>query len=245
MKYKCIVSYDGVDYNGYQRQKHDKNTIQEVIENVLSYIFKEKITIYGSGRTDKHVHALGQVFHFESEKQVPINNLKKAMNEMLPLSIKIINCEIVDDSFHARYSAHKKIYVYKIKNTTEKSVFEDRYYSYVKENIDVDLLIKASKLFIGVHDFKNFTTNKIEEVESFVKTIYDVKVKKCKQNIEIQFYGSGFLRYQVRMMVGALIVVSTKKKDISFIERLLKENVDERCSYKAEPQGLYLKKVVY
>ena len=245
MKYKCIVSYDGYCFNGYQRQKHDKNTIQEVIENVLSTICKERITIYGSGRTDKHVHALGQVFHFESEKQVPINNLKKAMNEMLPLSIKIINCEIVDDSFHARYSAHKKIYVYKIKNTTEKSVFEDRYYSYVKENIDVDLLIKASKLFIGVHDFKNFTTNKIEEVESFVKTIYDVKVKKSKQKIEIQFYGSGFLRYQVRMMVGALIVVATHKKDISFISHLLKDNVDEKCSYKADPQGLYLKKVIY
>ena len=164
---------------------------------------------------------------------------------MLPLSIKIINCEVVDDSFHARYSAHKKIYVYKIKNTTEKSVFEDRYYAYIKENIDIDLLTKAAKLFIGKHDFKNFTTNKIEEVESFVKTIYDVKVKKSKEKIEIQFYGSGFLRSQVRMMVGALIVVSTKKKDIDFISHLLKENVDEKCSYKADPQGLYLKKVVY
>lgn len=245
MKYKCIVSYDGVDYNGYQKQKHDKNTIQEVIENVLGYIFKEKITIYGSGRTDKHVHAIGQVFHFESDKNVPVLNLKKALNEMLPLSIKITNCEVVDDSFHARFSAHKKIYVYKIKNTTEKSVFEDRYYAYIKENIDVDLLAEAAKLFIGKHDFKNFTTNKIEEVESFVKTIYDVKVKKTKEKIEIQFYGSGFLRYQVRMMVGALIVVSTKKKDINFISHLLKENVDEKCSYKAEPQGLYLKKVIY
>lgn len=245
MKYKCIVSYDGVDYNGYQRQKHDKNTIQEVIENVLSYIFKEKITIYGSGRTDKHVHALGQVFHFESEKVVPTNNLKKALNEMLPLSIQIISCENVDDSFHARYSAHKKVYVYKIKNSKEKSVFEDRYYTYIKEEIDVDLLNQAAKLFIGKHDFKNFTTNKIEEVESFVKTIYDVKVKKSKEKIEIQFYGSGFLRYQVRMMVGALIVVSTKKKDISFISHLLLDNVDEKCSYKADPQGLYLKKVIY
>ena len=245
MKYKCIVSYDGVDYNGYQRQKHDKNTIQEVIENVLSYIFKEKITIYGSGRTDNHVHSIWQLFHFESEKNVPIDNIKKAMNEMLPLSIKIVKCEHVDDSFHARYSAHKKVYVYKIKNTSEKSVFEDRYYAYIKENIDIDLLEKAAKLFVGKHDFKNFTTNKVEEVESFVKTIYDVKVKKSKEKIEIQFYGSGFLRYQVRMMVGALIVVSTNKKDINFISNLLKENVDEKCSYKADPQGLYLKKVVY
>ena len=100
-------------------------------------------------------------------------------------------------------------------------------------------------LEIAFSHFKNFTTNKIEEVESFVKTIYDVKVKKSKEKIEIQFYGSGFLRYQVRMMVGALIVVSTKKKDISFISHLLKENVDEKCSYKADPQGLYLKKVIY
>ena len=68
MKYKCIVSYDGYSYSGYQKQKHDKNTIQEVIENVLSTICKERITIYGSGRTDKHVHAYGQVFHFETDK---------------------------------------------------------------------------------------------------------------------------------------------------------------------------------
>ena len=113
------------------------------------------------------------------------------------------------------------------------------------EKIDVDLLNQAAKLFIGKHDFKNFTTNKIEEVESFVKTIYDVKVKKTKDKIEIQFYGSGFLRYQVRMMVGALIVVSTNKKDICFISHLLQANIDEKCSYKADPQGLYLKKVIY
>lgn len=245
MKYKCIVSYDGYSFNGYQKQKHDKNTIQESIENVLSTIFKEKITIYGSGRTDKQVHALGQVFHFESDKIVPVNNLKKACNEMLVDSIKILSCEVVDDSFHARYSSHSKVYVYKIKKGENINVFDNRYYCYIKESIDVLLLKKASALFIGKHNFKNFTTNKIEEVESFEKTIFDVKVKDSKDKIEITFYGSGFLRYQVRMMVGALLVVSTNKKDISFIENLLKDSVDEKCSYKAKPQGLYLKKVIY
>ena len=245
MKYKCIVSYDGFSFNGYQKQKHDKNTIQEVIENVLSQIFKEKIVIYGSGRTDKQVHALNQVFHFSSDKNVPVENLKKACNEMLPESIKIKKCEEVDESFHARYSSHKKVYVYKIKNTDNIDVFDSRYYCYIKEKIDVNLLKEASKLFVGKHDFKNFTTNKIEEVENFVKTIYDVKVKESKNKIEITFYGSGFLRYQVRMMVGALLVVSTNKKDITFISNLLKDTVTEKCSYKAKPQGLYLKKVVY
>lgn len=245
MRYKCIVSYDGYSFNGYQKQKHDKNTIQEVIENVLSQIFKEKVVIYGSGRTDKQVHAIGQVFHFDNDKKIPLNNLKKAANEMLPDSIKIKKCEQVDDSFHARYSSHKKLYVYKIKNNKEVNVFDSRYYCYLKEKIDVNLLKKASCLFVGKHNFKNFTTNKIEEVESFEKTIYDVIVKESKNKIEIHFYGSGFLRYQVRMMVGALIVVSTNKKDVSFISNLLKESVNEKCSYKAKPQGLYLKKVIY
>lgn len=245
MKYKCIVSYDGYSFNGYQKQKHDKNTIQEVIENVLSQIFKEKVVIYGSGRTDKQVHAIGQVFHFTSEKKVPVENLKKACNEMLPESIKIRKCEKVNDDFHARYSSHKKVYVYKIKNNDNVDVFDSRYYCYIKEKINVELLKEASKLFVGIHDFKNFTTNKIEEVESFEKTIYDVKVKESKSKIEITFFGSGFLRYQVRMMVGALLIVATNKKDISFISSLLKPTTNEKCSYKAKPQGLYLKKVIY
>lgn len=245
MKYKCIVSYDGYSYNGYQKQKHDKNTIQEVIENVLSTIFKERIIIYGSGRTDKQVHAYGQVFHFESKLKIPLTNLKKALNEMLPISIKIKKIEFVDDLFHARYSSHKKVYVYKIKNTKNQNVFDNRYYTYVKEAIDVNLLKEAASLFIGTHDFKNFTTNKEDEIESFTKTIYEVNIKKVRNTIEIEFYGSGFLRYQIRMMVGALLVVATNKKDLSFIKSKLLNSVDEKCSYKAPPQGLYLKKVIY
>ena len=128
MKYKCIVSYDGYGFNGYQKQKHDKNTIQEVIENVLSQIFKEKVVIYGSGRTDKQVHAIGQVFHFTSEKKVPVENLKKACNEMLPESIKIRKCEEVNDDFHARYSSHKKVYVYKIKNIVKRTLFTKTFF---------------------------------------------------------------------------------------------------------------------
>ena len=245
MKYKCIVSYDGFSYNGYQKQSHDKNTIQSVIENTLSRIFKEKITIYGSGRTDKKVHAMGQVFHFTSEKTIPLNNLKKAVNGMLPESIQIQKCQWVSEDFHARYSSHKKVYVYKIKNKKEKNVFNSRYYAYMEEDLNVELLKNAAKMFVGTYNFKNFTTNKIEEVQSFEKIIYDVKVKNNHQKIEIEFYGSGFLRYQVRMMVGALLVVATGKKDISYIRHLLDENVNEKCSYKAKPEGLYLKKVIY
>ena len=244
MRFKVTISYDGSNFNGFQKQNNYRSVEQE-INDVLTKMHKHEVKIVGAGRTDKDVHAFGQVFHFETDKKIPCKNLKKAMNEMLPLSIQIKGCSIVKDDFHARYSAHKKVYVYKIKNTDVKNVFENRYYAYIKENIDINLLNEACKLFIGKHNFKNFTTNKIEEVESFDKTIYDVNVKESKNKIEITFYGSGFLRYQVRMMVGALIVVSTKRKPIEFISKLLKDNVDEKCSYKADPQGLYLKKVIY
>lgn len=245
MRYKCIVSYDGSSYNGYQKQKHDKNTIQEVIENVLSQLFKEKIVIYGSGRTDKHVHALAQVFHFDSTIKIPVKNLLKAANEMLPDSIQLKSVCKVNETFHARYSAHQKIYLYKIKRSAKKDVFDDRYYCYLKEDIDLNRLKEASRILIGTHDFKNFTTNKIDEVESFVKTIYDIKITANKSKINLEFYGSGFLRYQVRMMVGALLVVATNKKDLVYLQNLISDKCNEKCSYKASPNGLYLKKVIY
>ena len=245
MKYLVILSYDGSSYNGYQKQKHDKNTIQQKVEDALSTIFKTKIEIYASGRTDKGVHAIAQPFHFESDIKIPFSNLKKALNEILPLDIKIKKVSKAKDDFHARYSKIKKIYVYKIKNSDIIDPFDSRYVTYVKEKIDYDLLLEASKLFIGEHDFRNFTTNKASEVDSFVKKIFDVKVKRSTNRYEITFEGSGFLRYQIRMMVGAIIVVATGKKDISFIKNMLSPNVDSRCSYKADPQGLYLKEVVY
>lgn len=245
MKYKCLLSYDGYSYLGYQKQKHDKNTIQEKVEQALSYVFKEKITIYASGRTDKKVHALGQCFHFESEKVIPFSNLKKALNELLPNDIAITSISKASDSFHARFSVKRKIYLYKIKTNKNKNVFDNRYFAYEKRTLDESLLKKAASLFIGTYDFKNFTTNTKDEVESFIKTIYDVKVKILKKQINLEFVGSGFLRYQIRMMVGAILEVSCGKKDLNFITHLLNEKVSEKCSYKAKPEGLYLKKVIY
>ena len=183
MKYKCIVSYDGFSFNGYQKQKHDKNTIQEVIENVLSQIFKEKIVIYGSGRTDKQVHALNQVFHFSSDKNVPVENLKKACNEMLPESIKIKKCEEVDESFHARYSSHKKVYVYSTHQTESysdnKDVVDASYY--LKKKLleyNVDVKIEEG----NISEFMN--ANNYSYNYSYVASRYFVK-EELKYNYDL------------------------------------------------------------
>lgn len=245
MKYKCTVAYDGFDYYGYQLQKHESKTIQQAIQEALYKMFNESIIIYGSGRTDRKVHALGQTFHFEIDKKIPLEAIKKGLNSILDDSIRIIDvCEVADE-FHARYDVKRKQYIYKIKNSKSISPFDSRYYAQVKEDIDIDLLKKACCLFVGEHDFRNFTTNTQEEVHTFIKKIYKVKVSKKSDTIEILFEGTGFLRYMVRMMVGALLVVATQKKDLSYIESLLNLSSSEKCSYKAKPQGLYLKKVIY
>lgn len=244
-KYKCIVAYDGYDYYGYQNQSHESKTIQNEIESILSTICKEKITIFASGRTDRKVHALGQVFHFETSLNIKNDALLKAMNSLLSSSIRILKVTRANKDFHARYSVKKKQYLYQIKNSSDLLPMEARYYALVKEKIDMDLLNEASKLFIGEHDFKNFTLNKEDEVHSFNKTIYQIKISKKKDKIFILFEGSGFLRAMIRMMVGAMIAVATKKKDLSYIENLLNLKSKDKCGYKAKPEGLYLKKVIY
>ncbi len=244
-KYKCIVAYDGFDYYGYQKQHHEPRTIQNEIEMVLSKICKEKITIFASGRTDRKVHALGQVFHFETNQNIPTDALLKAMNSGLNQAIRILKITRASKNFHARYSVKKKQYLYQIKNAQDLSPFEARYFALVKENLDFDLLHQAAQLFIGTHDFRNFTLNKPSEVLSFEKTIYQIQIHQRKNEIRILFEGSGFLRAMIRMMVGAMLAIASQKKEMQYLIDLLNLKSQEKCSYKAKPEGLYLKKVIY
>lgn len=245
IRYKCVVSYDGYDYFGYQKQNHHSLTIQETIQSAFKKMFNEEYIIYASGRTDAKVHAYGQVFHVDLKIKINNDALKKGLNSFLPHDIRIIKVNKVASNFHARYDVKQKVYEYHLLNKKELSPFESRYNGLVKEKIDLDILKEATKILIGTHNFKNFTTNKETEVESFVKTIYDIKVKKSGNMIKLEFYGSGFLRYMVRLLVGGLIVVATGKKNISYLQDLINLNSLEKCSYKASPEGLYLKKVIY
>ena len=245
MRYKCIVAYDGYDYYGYQAQKHESRTIQNTIEEALKKMFKKDIIIYASGRTDRKVHALGQVFHFDYDNNITQEAILKGLNSFLPSDIKILKVNKVRDDFHARYDVKKKQYLYIIENSKIINPFYSRYVTYIKEEINIERLKQAATYFIGHHDFKNFTTNNEKEIANFEKDIYKIKITKNKQTIKILFEGSGFLRYMVRMIVGALIVVATEKKDFNYIKKLIDLQSIEKCSYKAEPQGLYLKKVFY
>ena len=243
MKILGICSYKGTNYYGWQKQV-GFISVQTKIEEVLSQIYDSQITILGSGRTDAGVHALKQYFHFIVDKEKDLNQLTYAVNKMLPDDIQIISFSKVDDDFHARYSVKRKIYEYRIllKN---KDVFNyDLAYLYPMD-LDIDLLSKALKLFEGEYNYQDFTS-KEEDEGNFIRTIYKVDIKQDNKLLTIKFEGNGFMRYQIRNMVGTAIAVASKKEDISFISNHLKNKENrEIVAYKAPAVGLYLVDVLY
>ena len=243
MRILGVCSYKGTNYYGWQKQVGFVS-VQSTIEEVLSKVYDSPISITGSGRTDAGVHALRQYFHFDSEKEKDLKQLAYALNKMLPEDIKILSFEKVADDFHARYNAKRKVYEYRIvlKN---KDPFQDQLAFVYPMELDFDLFKAALDKFVGKHNYQDFTS-KEEDEGGFVREIYKIKVNKEGNNISVRFEGNGFMRYQIRNMIGAAINVANKKEDISFIDYHLKDDKNrEIISYKAPANGLYLVDVVY
>jgi|SRR5690554_2291903 len=239
---KCIVSYDGSRFQGYQRQINQR-TVQGEIEKALKIINKEPITIHSSGRTDSRVHAYGQVFHFDSKLDIKMENWKKAINSILPKDIYIKKVDIVDQDFHARFSAKKKEYRYYI-SLNEYNPIRSQYVCFINRKIELNLIEKALNLFEGTHDFTSFSSGQHVE-KNKVRTIYEAKLNVKDKELEFIFIGNGFLRYQVRIMMGTLIEIGLGKKEINIIEYLFNNYDRAKARYTAEAQGLYLYNVEY
>lgn len=243
MRYKALVAYDGWNYAGWQKQINAQG-IQEVIEKALSKINQEEITIVASGRTDAKVHAKGQVFHFDSLKEIPCSRYTNALNTLLPKDIRIQQMEIVDESFHARFSAVSKQYDF-ICTRDQADPFSYRYKQIVWPTIDLEAMKKGAQYLIGTHDFTSFSSSRIDQRKPRVKTISSIAIKEWDKDICISFQGTGFLRYQVRMMVGCLIEVGKHRLDPKEVKTILDARNKEACRYNAQAQGLYLMKVNY
>ena len=243
MRIKAICKYKGTTFFGWQKQVKDIS-VQQVIEESLKKILSEDIAIYGSGRTDAGVHAYGQVFHFDIFKDIDLDKLKYSLNCVLPHSISIISLEEVDDSFHSRYSAKGKHYRYII-SLNEKDPFKlDTTYNCLFPT-DVNLFIKAIKSFEGKHNFMNFTS-KEEDNDNFVRDVYKIEVEVKNNDIIVDLYANGFMRYMIRFLIGTSLAIAWQKEDLSYIANLLdKESERSIVSYKAPPQGLYLMEVLY
>lgn len=238
MRVKILFSYDGSKFSGFQRQK-TLRSVQETIEKALSQIANKEIEIKGSGRTDAKVHANGQVAHFDWDGD--IINLKRDLNFLVMPDICIKKIQKVSNDFHARFSAKKKEYIYKINLKAYQSSLNDYYYQ-PGYKIDLGLMKEAARYMLGIHDYRNFISG---EHESYISEIYSITFMQFSGKLEIRFIGSGFYRYMVRNLVGALLEVGKCKIKISVIKKMLDEpNISKRLPT-APPEGLYLNKVWY
>ena len=246
MKYFMTFSYDGTNFNGYQKQPR-KRTIQGEIEEVLKQINDDKsVSISSSGRTDAGVHALNQRAHFVLDIKISPDRLLRGMNSLLPSDIYVKNIDMVDDDFHARFNAIGKEYVYKI-NMGEYDPIERNYVYQYCRRLDIVSMERGIKYLEGTHNFKSFVKTD-EEIEDYVRKISQATIVRDSKDVNkiiITFVGTGFLRYMVRNMVGLLIEIGEGKRKPEEIMDIFKYE-DRRFAGKTAPScGLYLRNVFY
>ena len=243
--YLIKIEYDGSDYVGWQSQKNGIS-IQGAIEKALYRLLQQKITIIGSGRTDKGVHAIEQCANFKINKR--INDKNKFLNSinffLRNKFIAVTDLESKKLSFHSRFSAKQRIYEYRIINRQGALVLDQKRAWHVKKKLNIDLLKKGAKALEGIHDFSTFRAASCS-AKSPVKKINSVKIKKANDKILIVFKSKSFLQNQVRSMVGCLEYLAVGKWSFDVFRKVFKSKKRKKCAPPAPPYGLYLKKIKY
>lgn len=246
MRYLITFSYDGSKFKGYQKQPRMK-TVQGEIEKALKTINDDvAIDIHASGRTDALVHALNQKAHFDLEREITCEKLKNALNSLTNGYIYIKKVEEVNPDFHARFNVRGKEYIYQINMGEYNPIEKDYVYQYNKR-LDLVEMERAMKYLEGTHDFKSFSKAD-EEKEDFTRTIVQTNLIRNIKNVNkftLSFLGTGFLRYQVRNMVGVLIEIGEGKRKSEDILEILEAKDRRKAGITAPPEGLYLNDVYY
>ncbi|CAH2716617.1 tRNA pseudouridine synthase A [Neobacillus rhizosphaerae] len=243
-RYRCIISYDGSGFSGYQVQPN-KRTIQLELEAALAKMHKgDTIKVVGSGRTDAGVHAKGQVIHFDSSLLILENRWEVALNSLLPEDISVLEVKKVSESFHARFDAVGKEYRYVLQLSSKRDPFQRKFAYQYPFRLNVEAMRTASKYFLGTHDFTSFCSAKTEVVDK-VRTIEAIDFFMEGNLLTFRFVGNGFLYNMVRILVGTLLEVGSGQRSPSEMQDVL-ANRDRRLAGKTAPaQGLYLWEVFY
>jgi tRNA pseudouridine38-40 synthase len=243
-KVKCILSYDGGSYGGYQVQKNTV-TIQELLEAAVKEVTGESITTYASGRTDAGVHAKGQVFHFETVSQISPERWPFALNRLLPQDIVILSAEIVPADFHARFDVVEKIYKYCIWNQRIPNLFFRNYCWHIPARLDLQAMQEAAAYLVGEHDFTSFCSFKTA-APNRVRHVYEISLEvDAEERIWFTFRGKGFLYNMVRIIVGTLVDVGRGKKTAESVKTILASQNRLLAGKTAPAKGLFLWEVKY
>ncbi len=250
------IEYDGTEFSGWQRQPQPEvRTVQDELEETLSRLCGQAVSIDGTGRTDAGVHALGQCATFSGDFGIPTDRLVKAANDILADSrqkggpIRIISAEEVPEGFHARFSAEGKTYVYRIYNAETMPVFLRNYRYHVKKPLDIEAMKKAAEAFPGKRDFEAFMAMGSTPQETTVRTIFGVNIETrsvagCRE-LNISVTGDGFLYNMVRIIAGTLVDVGLGRIAPEAVPGIISGCDRQKAGHTAPPQGLYMAEVYF
>jgi tRNA pseudouridine38-40 synthase len=241
---KLTIAYDGRPFSGWQSQPN-RNGIQDHLVHAFAGL-ESPVKVFGAGRTDAGVHALGQVAHVD----VPRARFQSptwiaALNSSLPDQIRILKCAKVSPKFHAQYSAIGKVYRYRIWNNSVLHPLEIGRAWHVPKPIAVGALQAVSRRVVGQHDFASFAANRGKPEESTIRTIHGISIRQRQSLLTLEFCGNGFLYRMVRMLTASLVQVALGRKDPLWIEELIRQPGLTKTNHTAPPEGLYLVKVLY
>lgn len=242
--FKMILEYDGTAYCGWQRQKNGLS-IQQILEEKIECITREKVTVIGSGRTDAGVHALNQVAGFKSSTNLTSEILYRAINGLLPPDIVVKNLEEVNADFHPRYSAHGKTYVYKIYNNRLRPALGRNYVWFIRYPLDLTSMKQAGDYLIGRHDFSCFCASGTN-VKDRNRTVTNLSFDSGNNGLlNITIEAQGFLKYMVRNIVGTLVEIGSGKRQPEEMKNIIESRNRNIAGITAPACGLYLKEVKY
>lgn len=246
---KIVLSYDGADFSGWQVQP-GANTVQGTLATAIGRITGEKVLPQGSGRTDAGVHALAQVMTFVTESSVPTENFVKALNDILPASVRVLEVNEAALDFHARHSAKGKTYRYRIYRESVCPPFLARYVWHYPYPLDEEAMARAAGVVVGEHDFTSFAAvdperGQEDEPVSNVRQIFSSEWRRVGEELIYTVKGSGFLHHMVRNLVGTFILVGRGTLRVEDMMKIVEARKRSAAGATAPGNGLYLVKVEY
>lgn len=243
MRVALGIEYEGSNYAGFQRQTTLK-TVQGELERALSIVANEKIEIQCAGRTDAGVNATGQVVHFDTNAVRSERSWIMGTNVNLPDDIAVTFAKIVDDSFHARFSAKARRYRYIISNTVYRPGILNKGVSVYQGNFDIEKMQEAADYIIGEHDFSSFRAAD-DESRTSMRCVHFVKISRFGQYIVFDIAANAFLMHMVRNIVGSLLTVGNGQNSVQWFKNMFDAKDRNQAGPTAKPYGLYLVDVTY
>lgn len=241
-RYKLTIEYDGTRYSGWQMQKGCKSIQGEILDACKDLFGNDNIDLYGAGRTDSGVHAIGQVAHLEAQTDLPVLRIRYGINDRLPSDISILNVENASPEFHARHDAVARSYIYQI--SRRRTAFGKKQVWWIKDQLEINKMNEAARYFVGLKNYKSFTDENQEQGSTKVE-IKHAAVNDFGDMLVFHVVGSHFLWKQVRRMTGVIVETGRGKLNPQDVVSFFRNKSDIPAKLTAPPSGLFLERVYY